>query len=207
MTKTKIEKSDHYHEILEMIKDNKTPKFISNYLEDNYNEKISVPSIYRFKRNRYNKLVVAEADRIRKNEVVDNTDIVVNVEDDIINTVANQFNKVLELNSKALLIIDNIFNSILDKKYVDDHDLKLYRNAFKIVELSSKYSFKQYLEVNIQQNEEEGRFIELLRDPVEWEKLCMENDEYHRRYEREMNEKKRLEESKKNNDIKEADKD
>lgn len=154
MTKTKIEKSDHYHEILEMIKDNKTPKFISNYLEDNYNEKISVPSIYRFKKNRYNKLVVAEADRIRKNEVVDNTDIVVNVEDDIINTVANQFNKVLELNSKALLIIDNIFNSILDKKYVDDHDLKLYRNAFKIVELSSKYSFKQYLEVNIQQNEE-----------------------------------------------------
>ena len=153
MTKTKIELSNHYHEILEMIKDNKTPKFISNYLEDNYNEKISVPSIYRFKKNRYNKLVVAEADRIRKNEVVDNTDIVVNVEDDIINTVANQFNKVLELNSKALLIIDNIFNSILDKKYVDDHDLKLYRNAFKIVELSSKYSFKQYLEVNIQQDE------------------------------------------------------
>lgn len=136
-----------------MIKDNKTPKFISNYLEDNYNERISVPSIYRFKKNRYNKLVVAEADRIRKNEVVDNTDIVVNVEEDIINTVANQFNKVLELNSKALLIIDNIFNTILDKKYVDDHDLKLYRNAFKIVELSSKYSFKQYLEVNVQQDE------------------------------------------------------
>ena len=156
MTKTKIELSNHYHEILEMIKYNKTPKFISNYLEDNYNEKISVPSIYRFKKNRYNKLVVAEADRIRKNEIVDNTGTVVEV--DCVKKVANQFNELLKLNDRALSILnEKLFNNNLS-------DVELISFALKCLELSSKYSFKQYFNLRPIVNEENNAGIALFKE-------------------------------------------
>lgn len=48
--KSKVEKSPHYNEILDMIKESISPRDISNYLKNEYNETISHTSINNFRK-------------------------------------------------------------------------------------------------------------------------------------------------------------
>lgn len=149
---SKVERSKHYDEIIEMLTAGKSSRAISKHLKEAHNESISNATISRFKKNKYNKMIIAEANRIRKkNETVNNTDTFVTV--DCVETVGNQFNKLLKLNNRAL--------EILNEKLYDNtlNDKELITYAFKCVELTAKYSFKQYFDLEHVHNIEENKTI------------------------------------------------
>ena len=57
--KGKIESSPHYNEIVDLLLVGQTPRYVSDYLLNEYNEKISHVALSKFKKNKLN--VKAEA--------------------------------------------------------------------------------------------------------------------------------------------------
>ena len=52
--KSKVETSSHYNEIVELLVAGYSPRYVSNYLDDEYNEKISHVALNNYKKNNLN---------------------------------------------------------------------------------------------------------------------------------------------------------
>ena len=48
--KSKVETSSHYNEIVELLVAGYSPRYVSNYLDDEYNEKISHVALNNYKK-------------------------------------------------------------------------------------------------------------------------------------------------------------
>ncbi|MBQ2654686.1 MAG: hypothetical protein IJF83_14120 [Methanobrevibacter sp.] len=67
MKKNKVEKSPHYNEIIDLLVAGYSGRYVSSYLEDEYNEKISHAALNRYKKNKLN-IKAAVKKKIIENE-------------------------------------------------------------------------------------------------------------------------------------------
>lgn len=146
MQKNKIEKSNHYQEIITMLEAEKSPRYISNFLKQNYNEIISHTTINKFKKDWYRKLVVHDTNEIKRQQAVADTKTEVDVSVDCVEQIGRHFNKILELNDLSLQILEDGLKG--DELTI--HEKMHYAN--RCVELWAKYSLKEYAEVKITSN-------------------------------------------------------
>ena len=71
--KSKVETSSHYNEIVELLVAGYSARYVSNYLEDEYNEKISHVALNNYKKNNLNvkaavKKKILEKEKAKKKE-------------------------------------------------------------------------------------------------------------------------------------------
>ena len=52
--KSKVETSPHYNEIVDLLVAGYTPRYVSNYLSNEYNEKISYVTLHKYRKNKLN---------------------------------------------------------------------------------------------------------------------------------------------------------
>ena len=74
--KSKVETSSHYNEIVELLVAGYSPRYVSNYLDDEYNEKISHVALNNYKKNNLNvkaavKKKIIEKEKEKKQKSID----------------------------------------------------------------------------------------------------------------------------------------
>ena len=74
--KSKVETSSHYNEIVELLVAGYSARYVSNYLDDEYNEKISHVALNNYKKNNLNvkaavKKKIIEKEKEKKQKSID----------------------------------------------------------------------------------------------------------------------------------------
>ena len=134
-----IDESPHYLEILKLMLDNKSGRWISQYLDDNYNEKISYGSINYFKKNNLDiagLIQQIESQQLIKDGVIDD----INNDADIIEVIDN---KITVNNESDKLIVNKINRGVNVLNLVRDgiavfKDADIYYEFFNSDDISLK---------------------------------------------------------------------